>query len=120
MNYLLDTNAVIYFLSGRLASELPVGQCFVSVISEIELLSFKSIDEKAEKAIREFLGKITVIGLTQPVKERTIQLRRRFALKTPDAIIAASAVELGADLLTNDQALLHIPEVRGRGLELKG
>ena len=41
--YLLDTNAVIYLLSGRLVLPLPDGQYSVSIITEIELLSFSGI-----------------------------------------------------------------------------
>jgi hypothetical protein len=35
----LDTNAILYFLGGKLAQPLPTGQYFISVISEMELLS---------------------------------------------------------------------------------
>jgi predicted nucleic acid-binding protein len=37
-SYLLDTNAVIYLVSGRLASPLPEGKYSFSIITEIELL----------------------------------------------------------------------------------
>lgn len=39
----LDTNVVLYFLGGRLVNPLPSGQYFISVITEIELLSYPSI-----------------------------------------------------------------------------
>lgn len=39
---LLDTNVVLYFLGGRLTNPLPSGQYFVSVITEIELLSLNA------------------------------------------------------------------------------
>jgi hypothetical protein len=35
----LDTNAILYLLGGKLAHPLPTGQYFISVISEMELLS---------------------------------------------------------------------------------
>ena len=34
--YMLDTNAIIYMLNGRLASLLPDGHYSVSIITEIE------------------------------------------------------------------------------------
>ncbi len=40
MNIVLDTNAVLYFLGGRLAEPLPQANFYVSVITEIELLSY--------------------------------------------------------------------------------
>lgn len=45
---LLDTNVVLYLLGGRLANPLPSGQYFVSVITEIELLSYPSLNSERE------------------------------------------------------------------------
>ncbi len=45
---LLDTNVVLYLLGGRLANPLPSGEYFVSVISEIELLSYPSLSLEEE------------------------------------------------------------------------
>ncbi|MFA5920045.1 MAG: hypothetical protein WC856_01990 [Methylococcaceae bacterium] len=40
MSIVLDTNAVFYFLAGHLAEPLPQADFYVSVITEIELLSY--------------------------------------------------------------------------------
>lgn len=40
---LLDTNVVLYLLGGRLSNPLPSAQYFVSIITEIELLSYPSL-----------------------------------------------------------------------------
>ena len=40
----LDTNAVIYLQKGLLTENLPTGEYFISVISEMELLSFGGLD----------------------------------------------------------------------------
>lgn len=48
-HYLLDTNAVIYLVSGRLSLPLPYGQNSVSIITEIELLSFSGISAEEEQ-----------------------------------------------------------------------
>jgi len=37
MSIVLDTNAVLYFLAGRLAEPLPEADFYVSVMTEIEL-----------------------------------------------------------------------------------
>ena len=42
---ILDTNAVIYLQKGWLAEPLPPGEYLISVITEIELLSFASLDD---------------------------------------------------------------------------
>lgn len=38
MSIVLETNAVLYFLTGRLAEPLPEADFYASVITEIELL----------------------------------------------------------------------------------
>ena len=43
LKFVLDTNAVLYFLGDRLAEPLPSGDYFVSIITEMELLSYPSI-----------------------------------------------------------------------------
>ena len=102
--FLLDTNAVIYLVSGRLVFPLPEGQYSVSIITEIELLSFSGLSAEEEQKIRELLLLLDRVHLTDAVRDETIRLRRKNRLKLPDAIIAASALTHDAILLTNDQA----------------
>jgi len=56
MNFLLDTNAIIYLVNGRLGSGVPGGRYGVSVITEIELLSFPDLQLDEEQHIRAFLA----------------------------------------------------------------
>ena len=71
---------------------MPDGDYFVSVITEMELLSYPTLDSAAESQIRSFLSEVTVVGLTRPVIDLAIRLRREQALKLPDAVIAATAL----------------------------
>ena len=119
MKTVLDTNAILYLLGGKLAQTLPVGQYFISVISEMELLSYPLLDESAQAKIEGFLSEVTVVGLTEEVKSLAIRLRRQYSLKLPDAIVAATALSLAASLLTNDSKLLQLPGLSSRALELK-
>ena len=119
MKTVLDTNAILYLLGGKLAQTLPVGQYFISVISEMELLSYPLLDESAQAKIEGFLSEVTVVGLTEEVKDRAIRLRRQHSLKLPDAIVAATALSLGASLLTNDSKLLQLPGLSSQELKLK-
>jgi len=120
MKWLLDTNTVLYLLGGRLASPLAPGEYCLSVISEMELLSYPSLDERAEQQIRSFLSTVSVIGLSDQVREAAIRLRRQTGLRLPDAIVAATAVVLDAEVLTNDLDLLRVAGLRARSLPLKG
>ncbi len=115
----LDTNIVIYLLEGRLAQPIAPEEVCVSVITEIELLSHGRLDQNAEKAIRVFLGAIRIVPLTNDVKEAAITLRRRHGLAIPDALIAATATTLDAELLTNDAKLAATLGPRCRALDLK-
>ena len=119
MKTVLDTNAILYFLGGKLAHPLPVAQYFISIISEMELLSYPSLDEPAQARIEELLSKVSVIGLDEEVKNLAIRLRRQHSLKLPDAIVAATALSLGASLLTNDSKLLQLPGLSSKALDLK-
>jgi len=113
----LDTNIIVYFLEGRLANPLPTGRLAVSVITEIELLSFERLDKPIESAIRTFLSrKAQVVALGSQIKEIAISLRRAHRLAIPDAVIAATAIALDTELLSNDVKLGGIPELRCRSL----
>jgi hypothetical protein len=53
------------------------------------------------------------------VKKLAIRLRREHQLKLPDAIVAATALSLKAELVTNDTKLLRIPGIASQVLRLK-
>lgn len=119
VSIVLDTNAVLYFLAGRLAEPLPEADFYVSVITEIELLSYPLLKMEDETEIRSFLNDVTIIDLTETIKQSAIALRRQYRLKLPDALIVATAHDLNAELFTNDIKLLNISELPIKSLLLK-
>jgi len=108
---LLDTNIVLYHLAGRLAQPLESADYYVSVISELELLSYPGLNPEAENRIQSFLGDVTVVQLTPDICKSTIDLRRRNRIKLPDAIIAGTARTINAELVTNDENLLKLSDL---------
>jgi predicted nucleic acid-binding protein len=116
--FLLDTNIILYLLGGRLAEPLPEGNYYVSVVTEIELLSYPDIDTQTEQKIRDFLAQLTLTDLDEPIKTKAIQLRRQYTLKLPDAIIAATALTLNVPLFSNDLRLNRISELDCRQLKM--
>jgi predicted nucleic acid-binding protein len=118
VKFLLDTNVVIYLLGGRLKQPLPPGEFGVSVITEIELLSFHALSQADEMAVRDFLDAIRRYPLTDAIRDRTVTLRKQFRLKLPDALIAATALDAGATLLSNDQQFQIVPSLKLRAVEL--
>lgn len=116
--FLIDTNVVLYLLGGRLAKPLPSGQYFISVITEMELLSYPSLSLEEEKQIRDFIEKITVISIESNIKELAITFRKEYKLKLPDAIIVATAKALNATLLTNDVKLTNLPTINTLSVQI--
>jgi len=119
VNIVLDTNAVLYFMAGRLVEPLPQANLYISVITEIELLSYPMLKPEDEKQIRQLFNNVTIIDLNNSIKESAIYFRRNYRLKLPDALIIATAHFLNARLFTNDIKLLNIKEIPVISLALK-
>jgi predicted nucleic acid-binding protein len=89
------------------------------VITEIELHSYSPLDAASETQIREFLDTLTIIGVEASVVRESIRLRRAYGLKLPDAVVAATALSIGAELITNDQKFAKLTELRSREIGIK-
>lgn len=109
----MDTNVILYLLSGdqTLAELLNGKQTYLSFVTELELLSFGSLEEEEVLAIREFINDCTVINIPEKIKERTISIRQHYKLKLPDSIVAATSQYLKIPLLTADTDFKRVLEV---------
>lgn len=74
----------------------------------MELLGFPGITREEESLIRQKLAHLTYLPLTGIIEDVVIDLRQTRKIKLPDAIIAATALCFGIELLTLDQHLLAI------------
>jgi toxin FitB len=84
----------------------------VSIITEIELLGFPRLTRQDETRIGALLSSFTVVAVDERIASQAVILKRRHGLKTPDAIIAATALAENATLVTRDQDMLDkVPEV---------
>ncbi|GIK59485.1 MAG: type II toxin-antitoxin system VapC family toxin [Ignavibacteriota bacterium] len=111
-NIVLDTNAVLYLLGGKIdPATLPKGEFFISFITELELLSYPNLSKFEEEKIKNFLESVDVIGLNPEIKRETIHLRKNYKIKLPDAIICATALFLNALILTFDKSFKKIKEI---------
>lgn len=113
--YLLDTNSIIYAFN--LGLQFPKYEYCISVISEIELLSYKMLTDEDEENLKNALRCFQSISLTDNIKTKTIEIRKSSNLKLPDCIIIASALIENAVLVTSDKQLLKYEEVEA--IELK-
>jgi toxin FitB len=119
--FLIDTNILIYHLNDSLIGE---GRTFVlsilkvegnmSVISKIELLSWKTPDAATSEQMRIFIENCTIYPLTDQVANKTAELRRTYAkLALPDAIIAATALVHNLTLISrNDKDFQRIKKLK--------
>lgn len=119
--YLLDTNAMVCLLRGenalqqRLQSAEWVG---ISILSQIEFLAFPNLNENDRRIFQEFSDGVEVVGLGRTERaliDRIVSLRSQYQLKLPDAIIAATAVERDATLVTDDRQLRKLSAIRSSG-----
>jgi len=115
-NYLLDTNFVIYGLNNALV--LKDGEYAVSIITEMELLSFPKLTTEEESAVKKLLAGFETVDIDLDIKYKTIEIRKRFGIKLPDSIICASAACKDFVLVTNDKRLLQIDGVNSLSTEL--
>ncbi len=107
---IFDTNIFIYHFNnqlGELGTDLLkqglLNSGAYSVISKIEVLGFKQSKADDTKA-RQFLSQLVELPLTAKVTERTISIRQNLKIKTPDAIIAATAIEHSHRLVTRNSS----------------
>ena len=110
LNYIWDTNTVIYYFNRNfpLPGEKLIDQILVdykpaiSVITEIELLCWKSASENDIIILKNFISDIVIYELDHQIKLKTIEIRKQYNLKHPDAIIAASALANNSILISRN------------------
>ncbi len=108
--FLLDTNIVLYIISGdkAIATYLYLQELYLSVISEIELFGSANLAQEEEARLKDFLSGFRLIQLDEAVKNETISLRRTYNLKLPDCIIAATAITWNLTLISADKQFKQI------------
>jgi predicted nucleic acid-binding protein len=93
--YLIDSNALIEY-TGKLLPAIAyttiakiIDEEFnISFINKIEVLAHVS----AETKLREFIALSFAYGINDEIIEQTIELRKNYKIKIPDAIVAATAM----------------------------
>ncbi len=106
--YLIDTNVVSDYFSASLpVSGLQFMDSVIdavpnlSVITQIELLCWKT-DAVKEQRVKDFITDSEVLDITPNVIMHCVNIRRNKKIKTPDAIIAATAIANDYTLVSNN------------------
>ena len=112
-NIVVDTNVQIYLLEGKRNVEVYLKNnfIFISVITEIELLGWFNISDIDKKIIYSLLKSVTIVDVSQQIKEIAISLKQQHKIKLPDAIIAATAINLGFPIISFDRGMKKMEDL---------
>lgn len=107
--YLIDTNVISDYLSElfpeagmTLIDEAIDATPNLSIITQIELLSWKT-ENTTEQQIKNFILDSVIWEVTPDVVTECVKIRRSKKIKTPDAIIAATALVNNFTIITNNE-----------------
>lgn len=106
--FLIDTNVIIYYFNGITmddrVDEILRESFNISIITKIEFLSWQKLrkDKELEKEAFSFISNANVYELTDEIADKVIDIRQQYKIKTPDAIIGATALVHGFDIVTNN------------------
>jgi predicted nucleic acid-binding protein len=101
-------------LGKRLAQEIPEkAQCVVPTIVQLELAKWlaRETDEDQADQMIAYTQKCVVVPLDTRIALHAADLHRQYKLATADAVVYATARELGAGLLTCDTHFENLPGV---------
>ena len=112
---LLDTNFILGMLKSMpevlavtASRDLLADECAYSAVTRMELLGFPGIDVAEDILIRDRLSRFAYLSITPAIEDAAIDIRRKRRVKLPDALIAATALVHGLNLLTLDAGLMAL------------
>lgn len=113
IDFIADTNALLYILKKDSCMIPYLNNDFgISVITEMELLSFKALTNEDELVLRRMISFCVEFPLSTDIKKCAIMVRRKYGTKLPDAIVAAMAIENSVPLITADKGFSKIKELK--------
>lgn len=83
----------------------------VSFISEVELLGFKGISKDEELKLKLLLNDCFSVEWNSKIKEKTIELKKKYTIKLPDAITASTSLIYELPLVSADKGFSKIEEL---------
>jgi predicted nucleic acid-binding protein len=109
---LIDTDVFVDHLRGARRLQSGRDRIFYSVVTRCELFAGRQVEEET---VQRLLEPFEEVPVDRPVAERAGRLRRSGGLRTPDALIAATALERQLVLVTRNTRDFQ----SARGLKLR-
>lgn len=111
-----DSVILIDLLNGRsdarlLAESVDARLRLISIVTRTEVLTGARSDAEWQRACA-VLDRFVQVETTGAIADAAARLRQQHRLKTPDAIIAATAAAHGVPLFTRDANLAAVPGVQ--------
>jgi predicted nucleic acid-binding protein len=96
--YLVDSNTIIDYVGNKMPDKSLLildgylnDNFSLSIISKIEVLGFNDSSDEL-KRLADFIGLANIVYVDDTIANKTIELRKIYKIKLPDAIIAATAL----------------------------
>jgi len=98
---LVDTDVFVDHIRGSSPLKFGPHRFSYSVVTRCELFSGRSAEEEA---LQLLLSPFAELPVDRAIAERAGRIRRVTDIRTPDALIAATAIEHGLGLMTRNAA----------------
>lgn len=112
IDFLADTNFLIFTSQGNSIVEpfldYNIG---ISFISEMELLGVFSISKIHKLNMQNIIDECFVVDMSSEIKKKAIQIKQKYRIKLPDAIITATAILYNIPFITADADFKIIKEL---------
>ncbi len=124
INTLVDTNIIGTALSDKKFFTSHFNKMSVigiSIITKYEFLYNPNLSVKYKYLFEEYVDTIEVYNLLKTdsiLQKHIISIRKKYKLKLPDAIIAATALSCNATLVSADDVFLKIHNLKFKHLKL--
>ena len=111
---LCDTNTLIHLLGNNkdVVNFLIGKQVSISVITELELYGRQNMTSFEISVIDMLVENCFVIDLLPSIKQLVKEIKQKYKIKLPDAIIAATAIYLDVPLVTFDTDFENIENLK--------
>lgn len=117
--FVVDTSVWIEYLMGspmgqKIASQFPKPSlCIVPTLVQLELSKWmlREVGDDEADQVMAYTQECVVVPLDTPIALMAAQLNKDHKLATADAIVYATALNKGAQLLTCDAHFEHLPQV---------